>query len=39
MPENGTECWKMIEHVLTNEPSSSRVDINAAQVEELILSC
>jgi len=39
MPKNGTECWKMVTHGLTNEPSTSRIDINAAQVEELILGC
>ena len=39
MPENGTECWKMVKHGLANEPSTSRVDINAEQVEELILGC
>jgi len=29
----------MVKHGLANEPSTSRVDINAAQVEELILGC
>jgi hypothetical protein len=39
MPENGTECLNMAKHGLTNEPSTSRMDVNAAQVEELILGC
>jgi len=39
MPANGTESWKMVKHGLTNEPSTSRISINAAQVEELILGC